>query len=309
LSSSKPTLKTRKSDSENLLPEVALQLKVIFTTGPFCNVGLADPLLLPKSQDNNGIELHGAHGLPPEWVDYYDHIKANLDKLDILHKDLNGIISKRITDVFGKNHAKLDAQIKAKSQESMKLLHECEENLTKIAQSSSVGETPSDINVRKNIHKSLATQISEKTVLLRKQQKNLYQRMKDMNGGKSTANDNLITADSRSADDLSPSDAMEMDMCDDMAMDRDQEINQLVDTMNELGHIFKELNHLVIDQGNLLDRIDYNIEQTLINTKKANVQLKKAERAQDSACAKYCIYMLVLLILVFSLILVLKYSA
>ena len=53
------------------------------------------------------------------------------------------------------------------------------------------------------------------------------------------------------------------------------EINQLVDTMNELGDIFKQLNNLVIEQGNILDRIDYNIEQTLENTKKANKQLKK----------------------------------
>ena len=58
-------------------------------------------------------------------------------------------------------------------------------------------------------------------------------------------------------------------------MKRDVEINQLVDTMNELGDIFKQLNNLVIEQGNILDRIDYNIEQTLENTKKANKQLKK----------------------------------
>ena len=56
---------------------------------------------------------------------------------------------------------------------------------------------------------------------------------------------------------------------------RDAEINQLVDTMNELGDIFKQLNNIVIEQGNILDRIDYNIEQTLENTKKANKQLKK----------------------------------
>ena len=56
---------------------------------------------------------------------------------------------------------------------------------------------------------------------------------------------------------------------------RDSEINQLVDTMNELGNIFKQLNTIVIEQGNILDRIDYNIEQTLENTKKANKQLKK----------------------------------
>ena len=56
---------------------------------------------------------------------------------------------------------------------------------------------------------------------------------------------------------------------------RDGAINQLIDTINELSHIFKQLNQLVIDQGTLLDRIDYNIEQTVHQTRKANKQLKK----------------------------------
>ncbi len=37
--------------------------------------------------------------------------------------------------------------------------------------------------VRKNIQKSLATQVSEATIQLRKNQKNLYQKVKDLDGG------------------------------------------------------------------------------------------------------------------------------
>ena len=39
----------------------------------------------------------------------------------IKDKELNGLISKRITDIFGKNHVKIDAQIKSKTQETMKV--------------------------------------------------------------------------------------------------------------------------------------------------------------------------------------------
>lgn len=49
----------------------------------------------------------------------------------------------------------------------------------------------------------------------------------------------------------------------------------MIDTINELSHIFKQLNQLVIDQGTLLDRIDYNIEETVENTKKAKKSLIK----------------------------------
>jgi len=42
---------------------------------------------------------------------------------------------------------------------------------------------------------------------------------------------------------------------------RDHEINAIVQSIEELSQIFKELAVLVIDQGTILDRIDYNMEQ------------------------------------------------
>jgi syntaxin 16 len=50
-----------------------------------------------------------------------------------------------------------------------------------------------------------------------------------------------------------------------------------VANLGELGNIFKELNTLVVEQGTILDRIDYNIEQAVESTDKAVVHLEKAE--------------------------------
>ena len=46
-----------------------------------------DPSLITKSS-NGGIELNGSQGLPPEWVDDYDTIKANLEKINVLRNSL-----------------------------------------------------------------------------------------------------------------------------------------------------------------------------------------------------------------------------
>lgn len=44
---------------------------------------------------------------------------------------------------------------------------------------------------------------------------------------------------------------------------RNRQIGELVNSINKLTEIYKDLNELVIEQGSLIDRIDCNIEETL----------------------------------------------
>ena len=41
---------------------------------------------------------------------------------------------------------------------------------------------------------------------------------------------------------------------------RDREVTSIAESITDLADLFKDLSGLVIDQGTLLDRIDYNIE-------------------------------------------------
>lgn len=54
---------------------------------------------------------------------------------------------------------------------------------------------------------------------------------------------------------------------------REQEINDIAQGIIELADIFKELQGMVIDQGTMLDRIDYNVENMSINVKAADKEL------------------------------------
>ena len=45
--------------------------------------------------------------------------------------------------------------------------------------------------------------------------------------------------------------------------------------MNELSDIYKTLGNLIIDQGTILDRIDFNITETKENVKKSKATLLK----------------------------------
>ena len=88
---------------------------------------------------------------------------------------------------------------------------------------------------------------------------------------------------------------------------RDQEIIKIAQSIEELGQIFKELAVLVIDQGTILDRIDYNMEAVVEHTKTGLKQLEKAEQTQKSARPMRCIICLSILIFVLLIILILKH--
>lgn len=45
------------------------------------------------------------------------------------------------------------------------------------------------------------------------------------------------------------------------AQERDREVRNIVQSINDLAQIMKDLSVLVIDQGTIVDRIDYNMEQ------------------------------------------------
>lgn len=92
-----------------------------------------------------------------------------------------------------------------------------------------------------------------------------------------------------------------------VAKDRGEAINALVQNLRDLTEIFKDLSTLIVEQGNILDRIDFNIEQTLDSTEKANVELEKAANHQKCGRSAGCITLLVVLILVAIIAIALKH--
>lgn len=57
-------------------------------------------------------------------------------------------------------------------------------------------------------------------------------------------------------------------------MQREREINDIAKGIIELSDIFRELQAMVIDQGTMLDRIDYNVERMGTEVKAADKELK-----------------------------------
>ncbi|XP_078036473.1 syntaxin 16 [Augochlora pura] len=76
------------------------------------------------------------------------------------------------------------------------------------------------------------------------------------------------------------------------AMEREEQIGSIVQSIADLRHIFEDLTNMVQDQGTILDRIDYNIEQTQVQVQEGYKQLKKADTYQRANKNLYCIVVL-----------------
>lgn len=61
-------------------------------------------------------------------------------------------------------------------------------------------------------------------------------------------------------------------------MQREREITDIAKGIIELADIFKELQTMVIDQGTLLDRIDYNVERMSVHVKAADKEMTVVSR-------------------------------
>ena len=90
---------------------------------------------------------------------------------------------------------------------------------------------------------------------------------------------------------------------------REKEINEIASSIVDLSTIFKDISAMVIDQGTLLDRIDYNVENSFTSLKNAYSELNNAEKSQSrsSRCLKRsAILLLILFIIILTIVLFVK---
>jgi syntaxin 16 len=89
---------------------------------------------------------------------------------------------------------------------------------------------------------------------------------------------------------------------------REKEINEIAQGIIELANIFQELQTMVIDQGTLLDRIDYNVEKMSTDVKAAAEELTVASGYQRKSLKRKVMLLLVILIAGVFILLGLKLS-
>lgn len=93
---------------------------------------------------------------------------------------------------------------------------------------------------------------------------------------------------------------------DNTLVQRDREISKLAMGILEISTIFKEMEGLVVDQGTMLDRIDYNLQNTVMELKGSDKELIKAKQYQKRTTKCKLIFLLLLIVFVLFMIVLVK---
>jgi syntaxin 16 len=91
-----------------------------------------------------------------------------------------------------------------------------------------------------------------------------------------------------------------------MVEERDAEFQGILTSIKGLHEMFQDVNTLVIEQGTMLDRIDYNMTVTHERIVKGRKELVKAAKHQEAGTFKLCVLLLVVLIIGFTIALLVK---
>eukprot|EP00555_Chaetoceros_dichaeta_P009736 CAMPEP_0198253478 /NCGR_PEP_ID=MMETSP1447-20131203/3887_1 /TAXON_ID=420782 /ORGANISM="Chaetoceros dichaeta, Strain CCMP1751" /LENGTH=296 /DNA_ID=CAMNT_0043939157 /DNA_START=18 /DNA_END=909 /DNA_ORIENTATION=- len=238
---------------------------------------------IPMSAAIGGHKTNTAiAALPPQWVDDVDGVHGLLSDITRSMSILMSMHSTRVGTVFGKDLDDMEVKIENLTKDVTDKFRKAEQLLKRVGAATrrSGGE---EATIGANVQRSLAKKLQELSVEFRQKQRKY---LSDVQAQKSGA---LAETESKFGIDLNETEReygfneTQLAVVEDLGsavQSRDKEIVQIAKSIEELSSIFKELAVLVIDQGTILDRIDYNMEAVVEHTKEGIDQLEKAEGHQ-----------------------------
>ena len=95
----------------------------------------------------------------------------------------------------------------------------------------------------------------------------------------------------------------EVDFQDSLIVERESEIRNIEQSVGELNELFRDVAHIVHEQGGQLDTINVNVQNTAGDTRQADLELRSANRYQKAARGKACCLLLILAVVLTIIIL------
>ncbi|KDN69497.1 putative SNARE domain-containing protein [Colletotrichum sublineola] len=267
--------------------------------------------------------------LPPRWADVTDEITELLAEIATKSQALERLHQKHVLPGFNDEDTKKaeEREIETLTQQITKGFHECHRCIQRVEQmvreSQHAGTiTSAEETMAKNIQISLASRVQDFSALFRKKQK--LRGMSGLGGGggvgpgdrgstpqpsSSYMDPSMLESDADRSFSQSTLQATQQKLLqsnDAAIIQREREIEDIAQGIIELADIFRDLQNMVIDQGTMLDRIDYNVERMATDVKGAEKELVVAAGYQKKTTKRKIILLLLLIIAGMIILLVIK---
>ncbi|GBG77679.1 hypothetical protein CBR_g24125 [Chara braunii] len=263
---------------------------------------------LSTSEYDSGQIGYGESSLPPAWVDVFEEVAADMQQIKEKMSQLTKAHSRALMPTFDESNGHQET-VEKLSSEITRLLKKGEQKLKRL----SVGDVHSE--ERRNVQRLLATDLQQLSIDFRKQQKAYLQRLQRQQEGSLGGSASIavqlserprVEEDSGVEPGFSDHQQLKLKEAEGLATEREKEIVQIMDSVSELAQIMKDLSVLVIEQGTIIDRIDYNIENVATKVESGVKQLRQAEKKQKQSSMAMCIMVLIVLCLFMIVVLIIK---
>jgi len=236
--------------------------------------------------------------IPPGWMSIVDDINYDLSRITAEMNKLAECHKSHLLPQFEVDDRQEEEQtIEILTEKITKMYQQTQNKIQRMSQER-VKKQEEEV-VKKNIQSQLASQLQDLSLEFRKAQKDYLQRLKGKKDkGRTFQIEDDVDDDTNFDVTFTDRQKMALKGTEDVVTQREADILKIAKSINELAMIFKDLSTLVIEQGTILDRIDYNIEQVQHNTDQAIVDLTKASKTQKSYRNKLCMLLLCIAILI-----------
>ncbi|KAJ4369364.1 t-SNARE affecting a late Golgi compartment protein 2 [Didymella sp. IMI 355093] len=282
------------------------------------------------SEERQGLMSSGAYEddgdaviemdlLPPRWLDVQDEITDQLAEIAKQTRKLDQLHQKHVLPGFDDEDVKKreEREIEQLTQEITRGFQRCQQAIKRIETMVREAKQQGNINqgeevMAQNLKISLATRVGEVSTMFRKKQSAYLKKLKDLGGFASPFRSATPVQNPYNDPAMQDADAdrtlaqstslqtkqqrIRRDPNETMIAQREREIEDIAQGIIELANIFQELQTMVIDQGSMLDRIDYNVENMNRDVKEADKELKVASGYQQRSMKRKIMLLLAILI-------------
>ena len=257
---------------------------------------------------NDKIELQNLYN--PKYMDMYEQCHNLLKDIEIEFNKLKEEQQKRIVPSFDETNIKLINQnIQMISDKMTQKLKKCK-YLTKELKTL-LADSSLDDNIKINMYQNLLNRLAEMSHAMQINEERYIKKYQELNGyeesffSRNSINNynNIDSIETIQTINFYSNNAKKVDAL----KERNKEIDQMINTVNELKNIFQEVSEMVIFQGTILDRIDYNTYQSRHNIRRGNRELEESNERMKSGCLRRLNQILIIAIFIMSILIIFKF--